>query len=142
VDGYLSAADWNVFNNKQPTAFTPSTPGNWTSVPTSVQQALDNLAAMDIAASGINRSIISVTSTLTGAAASKVDYVYLLGAGAVYTQPTAVGNTNCYTLKNVHTTSKTISFTSGQTADGSSSITLTPNTSVDLISDNSNWRVL
>lgn len=92
--------------------------------------------------SGITRVIASVTTTITGASAASTDYVYLIGSGGIYTQPTAVGNTNRYTLKNVDTISKTISFTGAQTADGSTTVVLTPNTAIDLISDNTNWRII
>lgn len=92
--------------------------------------------------SGITRSIINLTSTLTAAAVALTDYVYLLGASAVLTMPTAVGNTNAYFIKNIDSSNKTISFTGGETGDGSSSLILTPNTALTLVSDNSNWRIL
>ena len=92
--------------------------------------------------SGITRSIVSVTSTVTGSAAALTDYVYLLGVSAVFTMPTAVSNTNRYTLKNIDTTNKTVAFTASETCDGSTTVLLTPNTSVDIISDNTNWRII
>lgn len=90
--------------------------------------------------SGITRSIATVTSTLTGGSSSSVDYVYFLGTGAIYTQPTAVGNTNFYTLKNITTANMTVNFTSGQTADGGT-LVLAQDETVTLISDNANWRI-
>lgn len=91
--------------------------------------------------SGVTRTITSVTTTVTGAATASTDYVYLLGSGAVYTQPTAVSNTNLYTLKNITTGNLTIGSTSAQTFDGGT-LVLGPSQSVDLISDNSNWRII
>jgi len=89
---------------------------------------------------GITRSIATVSTTLTGGSTALVDYVYFLGTGAVYTQPTAVGNTNFYTLKNITTSNMTVNFTSGQTADGGT-LVLAQDETVTLISDNANWRI-
>ncbi len=92
--------------------------------------------------SGITRSIVSITSSTTLGATALTDYVALVGASGAPTMPTAVGNTNRYTIKNVHSTNKTVAFTGAETGDGSSTLTLTPNTSVDLISDNTGWRIV
>lgn len=65
VDGYLTHGDWTTFNGKVPTtttvnghalsanvvvapadiAYTPAVPANWNTVPTNVQQGLDDQAA-------------------------------------------------------------------------------------------------
>lgn len=92
--------------------------------------------------SGIVRSIATITTTTTLGAAASTDYVALIGTSGVVTLPTAVGNTNRYTLKNVDTTNKTVSTTSSQTIDGSTTVTLTPNTAIDVLSDNSNWWIV
>jgi hypothetical protein len=92
--------------------------------------------------SGITRSVSTVTTTLTLGATALTDYVVFIGASGVVTLPTAVANTNRYTLKNIDTTNKTISTTSSQTIDGTTTITIAPNNSVDLISDNANWRIV
>jgi hypothetical protein len=55
--------------------------------------------------------------------------------------PTAVGNTNRYTIKNVHTAAITISTTSSQTIDGATTLTIQPNASVGLFSNGSNWVI-
>ena len=94
------------------------------------------------AGSGITRSISTVTSTVTLGATASTDYVVFIGASGVVTLPTAVSNTNRYTLKNIDTTNKTISTTSSQTIDGTTTITLYPNASVDVISDNTNWQIV
>lgn len=91
---------------------------------------------------GTTRSVVSVTSATTLDATANTDYVALVGASGAPTMPTAVGNTNRYTVKNVTTTNRTIATTSSQTIDGSSSIVIRPNESVDLISDNANWWVI
>jgi len=92
--------------------------------------------------SGITRNISTITTSVTIGATAATDYVVFVGSGGAPTLPTAVSNTNMYTIKNVHTTNKTISTTSSQTIDGSTTATLTPNTSLDIISDGSNWRVV
>lgn len=93
-------------------------------------------------AAGITRNTSTVTTSVTVGAAASTDYVVFIGASGAVTLPTAVGNTNRYTLKTIDTTSKTIATTSSQTIDGSTTITLTPNTSVDVVSDTSNWRII
>lgn len=92
--------------------------------------------------SGISRSIASVSSPTTAGATANIDYVYLVSGITTLTMPTAVGNQNKYTVKNTGSNTVTIATTSGQTIDGSASITLpVANTSVDLISNGANWNV-
>ena len=88
----------------------------------------------------VRRTIQNVTSTTT--LASTGDRVIFIGASGVVTLPTAVSNTCEYTLKNVDTTSKTISTTSSQTIEGLTTYTLPPGASIDVISDGSNWRIV
>ena len=95
-----------------------------------------------IAATVLIRSIQTVTSTVTLGGNANTDYVVFIGASGVVTLPTAVGNTSRYTIKCVDTASKTLATTSSQTIDGSTSFVLTVNTSIDLVSDGSNWRIV
>lgn len=92
--------------------------------------------------SGITRSVSNISIATTLGAAASTDYVALVTGTTTVTLPTAVLNTNLYTLKNAGVATVTVAFTSGQTGDGSSTLPLTPNTSLDLISDNSNWRLI
>jgi hypothetical protein len=92
--------------------------------------------------SGITRSISNISGTTTGGAVASTDYVYFMTTTFTYTQPTAVGNSNRYTLKNSGTGIITIVFTSGQTADGSTSINLAADNSIDIISNNTNWLII
>jgi Major tropism determinant N-terminal domain/Phage tail repeat like len=91
---------------------------------------------------GLSRSINSISTNTTGAASASTDYVYIATASLTFTLPTAVGNTNRYTVKNGSGSNITVNTTSSQTMDGSTSITLTPNTALDFISDSTNYRIV
>lgn len=92
---------------------------------------------------GISRSVSNISTNTTLAAVSKTDYAYFVTGTTTTTMPTAVGNTNRYTIKNTGANTVTVDTTGGQTIDGSATASLpTPNTSIDLISDGSNWKVV
>ncbi len=92
------------------------------------------------AGSGITRSIATTTVSSTVGAVAITDYVVLANGGVQITLPTAVGNTNLYTVKNVGSSSVLVATTSAQTIDGSANLIMPVQyTSVDLISNNSNW---
>ena len=93
--------------------------------------------------SGITRSVNNISTSTTGGATSLTDYVYFISGTTMLTLPTAVGNTNRYTLKNVGTNSVTINTTSSQTIDGSTTITLAVRyTALDIVSDGTNWNII
>jgi hypothetical protein len=93
--------------------------------------------------SGITRSInIGQSGSVSAGATASTDYVYIFTGLGTLTLPTAVGNTNQYTVKNSHSANITVDFTSGQNADGSTSITIVPNQSLDFISNNSNYIII
>jgi hypothetical protein len=89
-------------------------------------------------------SINSVSSNTTAGSAAGTDYVYLVSGTTTITLPTAVGNTNLYTIKRVGTNTVSIATTSSQTIDGSTSpITINvQNVSLTLVSDGSNWKII
>ena len=91
---------------------------------------------------GIVRSIIITSGNYTAGATSGTDYVYLIAGAHTGTLPTAVGNTNRYTFKNNHSAAVTLDGDGTETIDGTANIQIAPEDSVDLISDNSNWRVI
>lgn len=107
-----------------------------------VDSVTEEVGYRTIPSSGITRSIITPGSSLTMGATALTDYVYLVGAVYTMTLPTAVGNTNQYTVKNNHSVNITVNTTSSQTMDGSTTITLTPNTALTFISNNSNWSII
>jgi len=91
--------------------------------------------------SGITRSIVVTSGNATAGSTSLTDYVYIISGAHTITLPTCVGNTNRYTLKNAHSANVSLAFTSSQTADGGG-ITLAPGESVDLISNNTEWKII
>lgn len=92
--------------------------------------------------SGITRTVVVTSGNVTAGATTAVDYTYLIAGAHVLTLPTAISNTNRYTVKNDHSADITINTTSSQTVDGTTSIQISPEDSVDIISDNSNWRII
>jgi hypothetical protein len=97
-----------------------------------------------MAGTGIARSVNSVSTNTTAGSGANVDYVYLVSGTTTITLPTAVGNTNRYTIKRSGTGVVSIATTSSQTIDGSSSpITITRQyVSIDLISNGANWEII
>ncbi len=92
--------------------------------------------------SGITREVNSVAVDTAAGSTGGVDYVYLCSDTLTLTLPTAVGNSNLYTVKNVGTGVVTIATTGGQTIDTEVNAQLAVRyTSVDLISDTANWNV-
>lgn len=92
---------------------------------------------------GLSRSVHVVSSATTAGSTAATDYVYFASGTTTITLPTAVGNSNLYTIKNVGSAIITIATTSSQTIDGSASASLAVQyTSLDLISDGSNWNIV
>ena len=91
---------------------------------------------------GISRSVSSIATNTTGGATASTDYVYLCTATLTLTLPTAVGNTNQYSIKNIGGVT-TIATTSAQTIDGSTSATLSIQYgSLTIVSDGANWNII
>lgn len=92
--------------------------------------------------SGITRTITVTSGSGTMGSTASVDYVYLVAGAHTMTLPTAVSNTNRYTIKNNHSAAITVDTTSSQTIDGTTSIQIAPEDAVDIISNNTNWCVI
>ncbi len=91
---------------------------------------------------GIIRSINNISTSQSAGAVAGTDYVYIASAGVKVTLPDAAANTNLYTVKNTSSSSVMIDTTSAQTIDGSANLILPVQfTSVDLISNGSNWDI-
>lgn len=92
--------------------------------------------------SGIVRSATVVADNTTGGTSAGTDYVYVASAGIKFTLPTAIGNTNLYTLKNLSNSSVLVAVTAGQDIDGSATALINNNESLSFISNNSVWGVI
>lgn len=92
---------------------------------------------------GTVRSINRISTSQTAGATSGTDYAYICAAGVNLTLPTAVSNTNLYTVKNSAASSVLITTTAAQTIDGDSSVLLaTQYSEVSLLNDgNDNWMI-
>ena len=89
------------------------------------------------------RSILSISSATTAGLNLYTDYVYFVTGTTTITLPTAVSNTNKYTIKNIDSSLyTTVATTSSQTIDGSSTVTIKPYTSLDFISNGTNWYII
>ena len=94
------------------------------------------------AGSGITRSVNVTAANYTLGSAALTDYTYLVAGLHTGTLPTAVGNSNQYTVKNNHSTNVTLGTTAAQLVEGSTTISIPPQNSVDVISDGSAWRIV
>lgn len=94
---------------------------------------------------GITRVISNITTVTTGLSAANTDYVYFCSSTFTFTLPTAVGNTNRYTIIHKDTSTLTIATTSSQTIafyPSSPATTATINAQglvVEFFSDGINW---
>jgi len=92
-------------------------------------------------------SVINLLKTFNGqsgtvyATATKGTVVYEFTSAGSLVLPTAVDNTCIFKVKNRHSANITVTFTSGQNADGATTITLTPYQALDFISNNSNYNI-
>ena len=101
------------------------------------------LATVSGVGGGITRSINSASGTTSAGSTASTDYVYLCNGTFTITLPTAVGNTNLYTIKNVGTGVITVDTTSSQTIDGvTTQVIPTQYSSITVVSDNLNWDIL
>lgn len=92
--------------------------------------------------SGITREINDVAVNTNAGATPGIDYVYLVSGTTQITLPTAVGNSNLYTIKNVGNGIVTVNTTGGETIDDDSTVIMPVKyTSVDIISNDTNWKI-
>jgi hypothetical protein len=94
---------------------------------------------------GFSRSINTITSSTTAGSTANIDYVYNgnTSGNINLTLPTAVSNTNRYTVKNSNIGILTVLTTSSQTIDGITGYALSKQyQAIDLLSDNSNWFIV
>lgn len=107
-----------------------------------VTQKVDITITATGSGAGITRLITSISSDTTAGATASIDYVYLVSGTTTLTLPTAATNTNLYTVKNVGVGIVTIAPFGLETIDGETSIIMPVQyTSVDIISDNTTWKI-
>jgi len=94
----------------------------------------------DVSSGGIIRVLNQSGNTLAGSIANST-YHYQFTASGQLTLPTAVSNNCMYIVKNSSMVNITVVFTSGQNADGDTTITMTPKQSITFISDNNNYTI-
>ena len=89
-----------------------------------------------------NRFTISLNNqNLTALSVIGTDYVYFCSGNCTITLPTAIGNTNLYTIINEGTGVITVIFSAGQNANNSTSVAINNEVSLNFISNNSNYRI-
>lgn len=93
------------------------------------------------AGGAITQTIIPIAVNTTGWAAANTNYIYTTTAGLVFTLPTAVGNTNLYTLK-ARVAGVSFATTASQTVDGVTTGTLVLDQALTVYSDNANWNII
>ena len=95
------------------------------------------------AGGGITRSVNVTSGSYTLGSTALTDYVYLVAGSHAGTLPTASSNSNQYTIKNNHSADITVTRAGSDTIEGTTSITIAPEDSVDLISNGTNaWSVI
>lgn len=93
--------------------------------------------------SGTNKSVNVVNTNTVAGSVANTNYIYFVSGTTTITLPTAVGNTNSYTIKNIGDGVVTINTSSSQTVDGSTTIPIAVKyTTLDLESDNANWNIV
>lgn len=96
---------------------------------------------MGAGGTGITRSVATIAIDTNAGATALTDYVYFVTGTTTLTLPTAVGNTNRYTIKSISGTT-TVDGNGVETIDGSANIVIANEDSVDLISNNTEWKVV
>jgi hypothetical protein len=91
---------------------------------------------------GITRSIVVTSGSVTAGSTALVDYVYLVAGAHTISLPAASGNTNLYTIKNNHSANITIDTVGSETIDGTASISIAPEESVNIISNGTNFNIV
>lgn len=93
---------------------------------------------------GITRTVSVITANTTGGTTANTDYVYHASAtGITFTLPTAISNTNLYTVKNFTGSSVLVAVSAGQTIDQSATALMASmNESLSFISNGSVWGVV
>ena len=90
---------------------------------------------------GITRSVNNVLVNTTAGAVALTDYVFFITGTVTLTLPTAIANTNMYTIKCISGIA-TVACNGVEKIDGASTVQIAVEDSVDLISNNTEWKVV
>jgi hypothetical protein len=90
------------------------------------------------------RSLNTITSSITAGAVPQTDYIYVATSPNItVTMPSAIGNNNRYTIKNLSSGTINVVPQNGQTIDNQPTIAIINQyISIDLVSDNQNWIII
>jgi hypothetical protein len=151
TQSYTTITGLGTAANANTTDFTPSSHvgsgGSQHSLATSsvagFMSAADKSKLDGLVAGDYTKAIFSISTTQTLGSSAFTDYFYFVSGTTTVTLPTAVGNSNRYTIKRVGTGTVTVNTTSSQTIDGSLTAPIKKQyDSLDLMSDGSNWNVI
>ena len=92
--------------------------------------------------SGISRTVVVTSGSATMGSSAATDYVYFVAGAHTMSLPAASGNTNRYTVKNNHSAAITVDTAGAETIEGAASISINPESSVDIVSDDTNWFII
>lgn len=92
--------------------------------------------------SGITRSVTVTSGNVTAGSTAATDYVYFVAGAHTVSLPAASGNTNLYTIKNNHSANITVDTVGAETIDGTASISVAPEESVQIISNGTNYFIV
>ena len=90
----------------------------------------------------VSRSVVVTTGDTTAGSAASTDYVYMVAGAHTVSLPAAASNTNLYTIKNNHSANITIDTVGTETIDGTASILIAPEESVQIISNGTNYFIV
>lgn len=92
---------------------------------------------------GMTRTFTVTSGSYTAGSGTNTDYIYIISGAHAGTLPSANANTNRYTFKNNHTAAVTLTRDGTDTIEGSTSISLSPGNSVDLVSNGTDtWSII
>lgn len=123
-DEAYDATSWNE-NNEVPTK-------------NAIRDKIESLTS----GSGITRSVTVTSGNVTAGSSASIDYVYFVAGAHTISLPAASGNTNLYIIKNNHTANITVDTVGSETIDGTASISVAPEESVQIMSNGTNFNIV
>ena len=99
----------------------------------------DKIEALSVG-SGITRTVVVTSGSITFGATASTDYVYFVAGAHTLSMPSP--NTNRYTIKNNHSANITVDTAGAELIEGAASISIAPQEAVDILSDGTNWLII